>query len=259
MVPLCGVAVMAKASIPGRAKTRLVPPLSGDEAAAFNTAFLKDVFANIAAAAGEAPIAGYAAGGPAGAEAFFRDTLPPEARYFDCWFANFGECLRHATWELFSRGHDGAVVLNSDSPTLPTGLLVRTAEILAEPGDRAVLGPADDGGYYLLGLKHRHDRMYQGIDWSTEHVAQQTLARAEELGLPVHILPTWYDVDNRTALQTLHGELFEGRPFDRGGLRANEARHTAELMRRLLFESDLAYRLGIGQDAAQRGDDRWIA
>lgn len=241
--PRCGVAVMAKASIPGRAKTRLVPPLDHDEAAAFNTAFLRDVFANIGAAGGRASIGGYAAGGPSGSEAFFDDILPAGATYFECWFGHFGTCLRHATWELFDRGHESAIVLNSDSPTLPTELLVRTAEALALPGDRAVLGPSDDGGYYLLGLKQRHERMFEDIEWSTEHVAEQTRARAGELGLEVEVLPVWYDVDDAAALRTLHGELFKNRPYAQGILRANEASCTAELMRTLIDRSDLERRL----------------
>src|ERR1700691_3157490 len=76
----CGIAFMAKASTPGRTKTRLVPPLSFDEAAALNTAFLKDVAANVLlAATGAAPhagISGYAAYYPTGAEDFFHRTLP---------------------------------------------------------------------------------------------------------------------------------------------------------------------------------------
>jgi rSAM/selenodomain-associated transferase 1 len=247
--PRCGVAVMAKASIPGRAKTRLVPPLDDSEAAAFNTVFLKDVFANISAAGRYASIGGYAAGGPAGSEAFFHDILPAEAGYFECWFGDFGACLRHATWELFDRRHEGAVVLNADSPTLPTELLVRTAEVLAQPGDRAVLGPSDDGGYYLLGLKRRHQRMFEDIDWSTERVSEQTLARAEELGLTVDVLPAWYDVDDAAALRTLHDELFENRCYAGDGLRGNDAAHTVALMRTLLTRSDLARRLGVGTES----------
>lgn len=241
----CGVAVMAKASIPGHAKTRLVPPLDHAEAAAFNTAFLGDVFANIRAAAKRVSIGSYAAYGPPGSEKFFHDTLPAEAGFFECWSGDFGACLRDATWELFARGHEGAVVLNADSPTLPTDLLVETAERLCEPGDRAVLGPSDDGGYYLLGLKRRHERMFQDIDWSTDRVAEQTLARARELGLPVHVLPVWYDVDTAAALRTLHGELFGSRPCGPAALRPNHAAQTATLMSALLTHADLAGRLGV--------------
>ena len=184
---------MAKASAPGRAKTRLVPPLTFDEAAALNTAFLQDVADNVLLAsrhsAPHAGIAGYAAYGPPGSEEFFRRTLPASIGLIEAWLPNFGDCLFHTIQEIFARGHTAAVVLNSDSPTLPTALLVETAEALARPGDRAVLGPSSDGGYYLLGLKTAHRRMFEDIAWSTERVAGQTLERAREIGLEVHQLP----------------------------------------------------------------------
>ena len=215
----CGIAVMAKASAPGRTKTRLVPPLTGGEAAAFNTAFLQDISTNILEAARDLPIQPYMAYGPPGPElsvAFFRDVLPPDVRLLEAWWPDFGSCLYGAIDQLLELGHTSAVVLNSDSPTLPTSLLVATAEMLAQPGDRAVLGPSTDGGYYLLGLKSRHRRLFQDIAWSTDQVAGQTLARAAEIGLAVHLLPAWYDVDDAQSLSVLYGELFEDRPFARG-------------------------------------------
>src|SRR5215471_2898732 len=180
-VPTCGIAVMAKASIAGRTKTRLVPPLTYEEAAQCNTAFLRD-------------IADYIAYGPAHARPFFQENLPREIALIEACYPTLGECLDYTIAQLLERGHRFAVVLNSDSPTLPTSLLVETAHVLAQPGDRAVFGPAIDGGYYLLGLKAQHHRLFGDIAWSTERVAQQTLERAAELNLPVHILPTWYDV-----------------------------------------------------------------
>ena len=167
----CGVAVMAKASAPGRTKTRLVPPLTFDEAAALNTAFLRDVADNLLAAARHAAIAGYAAYAPPGSEGFFRGLLPPAIGLIDAGLPNFGDCLFRTIGEILARGHGSAVVLNSDSPTLPTAFLVETAEMLARPGERAVLGPASDGGYYLLGLKTAHRRLFDDIAWSTERVA----------------------------------------------------------------------------------------
>lgn len=152
-IPACGIAVMAKASKPGRTKTRLVPPLTFDEAAACNTAFLLDVADNILAAAYRVSIGGYMAFGPPRSEPFFQQCMPPGIGLIEAWYPDFGDCLFAAIAQLLERGHRSAVVLNSDSPTLPTGLLVETADALARPGDRAVLGPADDGGYYLLGLK----------------------------------------------------------------------------------------------------------
>jgi uncharacterized protein len=214
----CGIAIMAKASAPGRTKTRLVPPLTFEEAAALNTAFLQDIAGNLLLAGSYAGIAGYAAFAPPGTEEFFRRTLPSAVGLIDACLPNFGDCLLRVIEEIFARGHSSAVVLNSDSPTLPTALLIETAEALARPGERAVLGPSTDGGYYLLGLKTAHRRLFADIAWSTERVAAQTLERARELKLEVHMLAPWYDVDDVEGLRRLHGEVrlrqVAGRHFD---------------------------------------------
>jgi uncharacterized protein len=227
----CGIAVMAKASAPGRAKTRLVPPLDYDDAAALNTAFLHDVFDNILlaarGAAADATIAAYAAYGPPGAEDFFRSRFPG-IDLIEAWYSDFGVCLLHAIEQMFARGHEAAVVLNADSPTLPTALLNETAAALARPGDRAVLGPSSDGGYYLLGLKAAHRRLFEGIAWSTERVAEQTRERAREIGLELHVLPEWYDVDDVASLRRLHAEI-----FDSAAPMPQRPRHTAALLNEL--------------------------
>nr|HQU05183.1 DUF2064 domain-containing protein [Acidocella sp.] len=119
----------------------------------------------------------------------------------------FGRCLLHAIDGLLRAGYSAAVVLNSDSPSLPLDYLIRTAALLAAPGDRAVLGPAEDGGYYLLGLKKSYAHMFADITWSSEHVAAQTRARAAEIGLELVELPVWYDVDDAAALDRLIDEL----------------------------------------------------
>jgi uncharacterized protein len=246
----CGIAVMAKSSVPGLTKTRLVPPLTYDEAAAFNTAFLQDVAANIGAAARRAAIAGYMAFGPPGSENFFKENLGAEIGLIEVWLPDFGDCLFTAIDRLLA-DHDSAVVLNSDSPTLPTALLVETARVLAQPGDRAVIGPSTDGGYYLLGIKKRHRGLFERITWSTEHVMRQTLQRAEELGIDVHVLPPWYDVDDCDALKLLRAELFDGLSFSVTHER-HAAPHSARLLGRLLDETDLDWRLAEGVGAAQR-------
>jgi rSAM/selenodomain-associated transferase 1 len=247
----CGIAFMAKASAPGRAKTRLVPPLTFEEAAVLNTAFLQDVADNVLLAARDCDrdcsIAGYAAYGPPGSEDFFRRTLPGGVGLIEAWRQNFGDCLLHTIEEIFARGHTSAVVLNSDSPTLPTAFLVETAAALARPGDRAVLGPSSDGGYYLLGLKAAHRHMFENIAWSTEQVAKQTLERAREIGLDVHRLPVWYDVDDIDGLRRLHVELSDRQDLlDRqaaGRRRPDKSQphhavHTAALMNSLWRDRD---------------------
>ncbi|HTV35469.1 MAG TPA: TIGR04282 family arsenosugar biosynthesis glycosyltransferase [Xanthobacteraceae bacterium] len=239
----CGIAVMAKASVPGLTKTRLVPPLTHEEAAALNTAFLRDVAGNMLLAASQAAphasIAGYAAFGPPGSEEFFQRHLPHSIGLIEAWLPNFGDCLHHTICEIFARGHAAAVVLNADSPTLPTALLNETAEALAQPGDRAVLGPSRDGGYYLLGLKAAHRRMFEDIAWSTARVAEETRERAREIGLDLHVLPTWYDVDDIETLRRLHSELRICAPANARPAapdpaeRPHHAPHTAELLGRL--------------------------
>ena len=202
---------MAKAPRSGFSKTRLVPPLTAPQAAAMSAAFLRDTTENIALAARAAAIDGYVAYAPAGLEALFEGhvaagtpllladgdaALPPSVR-------GFGRCLLHAIGALLDRGYGSVCVLNSDGPTLPTAILTRAASILAEPGDRAVFGPAEDGGYYILGLKAPHAALFEDIDWSTDQVAVQTRARAAAIGLPMVELPSWYDIDDQSALERL--------------------------------------------------------
>jgi rSAM/selenodomain-associated transferase 1 len=218
----CAIAVMAKAPTPGRVKTRLVPPLTADEAMQLSGCFLQDVTANIAVAARTAPIDAYIAYAPAGSEAAFASVIAPGTGLVLAdgspdmpeGVERFGRCLLHAAQGLFALGYGAACLLNSDSPTLPTGLLVAAARALAGPGDRIVLGPADDGGYYLIGMKAPHAGLFRAVDWSTERVAAQTAARADALGLARVTLDPWYDVDDAASLTTLLDEL-DG--ADRGG------------------------------------------
>lgn len=238
------VAVMAKASEPGLAKTRLCPPLTLEEAAAFNTAFLKDVAANVARSAAGRRVATYMAFGPPGSQAFFETELPVDVGLIETWRPNFGDCLWDATRSMFELGHATACVLNSDSPTLPSAFLIEMYDALEAPGDRAVLGPSTDGGYYLLGLKARNRRMFDDIDWSTERVAEQTRERAAEIGLDLVTLPQWYDVDDAGSLRTLTGECLFEAPFS-ATRPSSPAPATAAVLKALLAKSDGAGRLGL--------------
>ena len=221
---------------------RLVPPLTFDEAAALNTAFLQDVADNVLRAARDADACGSPATPPSVRPApriFSSRILPPAIGLIEAWLPNFGDCLLRTIEQIFARGHDSAVVLNSDSPTLPTALLVETAEALARPGDRAVLGPSSDGGYYLLGLKAAHRRMFEDIAWSTERVAEQTLERAREIELDVHRLPVWYDVDDVEGLRRLHARARRPCATARlDKLAPHHAMHTAALMNSLWRDRD---------------------
>jgi uncharacterized protein len=207
---LCAVAIMAKASVAGTVKTRLVPPLTREEAAMLNTCCLADVAANVTAAAAQVSIQGFVAYDPLGSERFFQDLLPKGFKLLPPKEPTLGRSLLHAVRDLLAVGYASVCLVNADSPTLPTDLLVRAVRGLAEPGDRVVLGPAADGGYYLIGLKRVHQRLFEAIDWSTERVYRQTIMRADEIGLPVASLPEWYDVDDASTFATLVQELLAG-------------------------------------------------
>jgi hypothetical protein len=211
----CAIAVMAKAPRPNHVKTRLVPPLTPHEAASLNACFLRDVTENIREAGRAVPIAGFVAYAPEGGEALFHGMLAPGT---DLVLADgfidvppgvdgFGRSLLHAAQSLLAAGYGAVCLLNSDSPTLPTAVLREAAEVLARPGDRMVLGGADDGGYYLIGLKAPHAALFRDVTWSTDQVSAQTLAQAATLGLEVVLLPSWFDVDDAASLTRLVDDL----------------------------------------------------
>ena len=151
--------------------------------------FIRDIADNIVAAAEAPPIEGYVAYSPAGSEAAFAPLLPDGVRFLPSRRLGLGDSLLDAAADLLAAGYGAACLVNSDSPTLPTALLVEAARALAMPGDRVVLGPAEDGGYYLIGLKQPHRRLFEDIAWSTELVFAQTLDRAAEIGLDAVTLP----------------------------------------------------------------------
>jgi uncharacterized protein len=223
----CAVAIMAKAPRLGMVKTRLVPPLSAAEASALGGAFIRDTAENILAAARQAPIAGFVAYSPPGSEGDIAALLPDRIGLLPPRHAGLGISLYDAAADLFALGYGAACLVNADSPTLPTAFLAQAAAALRPPGDRVVLGPAADGGYYLIGLKRPHRRLFEDIDWSTEHVLRQTRERARELGLATVMLDEWYDVDDLASLRRLIAELCGPHPV------GYAAPHTAGLLRRI--------------------------
>jgi rSAM/selenodomain-associated transferase 1 len=206
----CALAVMIKAPRAGASKTRLVPPLTHEDAAALSVCFLRDTASNIAVAceAAEGAAQGVAVYTPVGAESAFDDLLPTNFSLLAQRGENFGERLFHAATDLLACGFDSLCLIDSDSPTLPTPSLVAAVDELSKPGERLVIGAADDGGYYLIGIKSAHARLFEEIDWSTARVFSQTLERAREIDLQVVELPAWYDVDDAATLARLCSEFF---------------------------------------------------
>ena len=222
---VCAIGVMAKAPRSGLSKTRLCPPLQSDQAAALSAAFLRDMTGKIAAAARSTPIRPFIAHAEMGTEHLFEGLLPPGTGFvladgvtgaeqpMPSGVLGFGRCLLQAIQAMLALGFGAVCVLNSDSPTLPSAVLTDAVRALLAPGERVVLGPAEDGGYYLLGMKAVHARLFANIAWSTDSVAEATRSRARGLDLEIVELPVWYDVDDDSALRRLIAELVvEGKP-----------------------------------------------
>jgi rSAM/selenodomain-associated transferase 1 len=198
---------MAKAPRPGKVKTRLTPPLTPDQASALNICFIRDTTENIQQVTEASNSAGLVAYTPVGEESAFDGLLPNGFQLLAQRGDGFGERLFYACEDLFACGYSAVCLIDSDSPTMPQGALLQAVERLSRAGDRMVLGGSDDGGYYLIGLKRPHHRLFEQIDWSTERVFEQTLERAREIGLTTELLPTWYDVDDAATLERLQREL----------------------------------------------------
>lgn len=232
----CAIAVMAKAPAAGGSKTRLVPRMTGAQAAALSGAFLADITANIAAAARLAPVDGWVAFAPAGEEGTFAPYVCPETSFVLADGAggiapgvgSLGRCLLHAARALLGRGYGAVCLVNSDSPTLPTAILARAAETLIAAPDQVVLGPAEDGGYYLIGMTQPHAALFRDISWSSGAVAAETRARADAARLRLTEFEPWYDVDDPASLDRLAAAL--ARPADP---RSFAAPATARLLTRL--------------------------
>jgi uncharacterized protein len=203
------IIVMAKQPQVGKTKTRLLPALSLGEAADLYQALLLDTLSLLA----DQPWAELAVAiTPPGSRPYFESITPPGTLLLPVDGGDIGECLAQALEVALGMGYRKALALNSDGPSLPAQYLERAALYLEEA--ELVLGPAEDGGYYLVGMSRLHAAIFKGIDWSTAQVFSQTLDRAAGLGLRVALTPAWYDVDTPADLYRLQKEL-ESLPADR--------------------------------------------
>jgi rSAM/selenodomain-associated transferase 1 len=193
--------VIAKRPAPGQTKTRLCPPLSPEQAAQLYECFLKDTLAAARAVPGAARLINYA---PSDADGYFAGLAADFGRLPQVG-ADLGQRLNHALTRCLEEGFRRAVIMDSDSPTLPADYVVQAFEAL-ESAD-VVLGPCEDGGYYLIGLTRPQPRLLREVQMSTPRVLEDTLALARAAGLRVALLPRWYDVDTVVELERLRADL----------------------------------------------------
>jgi rSAM/selenodomain-associated transferase 1 len=197
---------MAKAPEAGQVKTRLCPPLSHEEAAELYRCFLMDKIAQVQAVPAAEPVLAYA---PDGAAGIF-EKLAPGFRLLPQRGGDLTSRLVSVLEELFGAGFDAVIVIDSDTPTLPSGLLALAVSHMASPAHELVLGPSEDGGYYLIGLRRIHRTLFEGMPWSTPVVFGETVRRARALDLAVLTLAPWYDVDTGADLARLTAEVEAG-------------------------------------------------
>lgn len=190
--------LFAKAPIPGRVKTRLTPPLSPEQAAEFHWACVCDAWERVEQMT-------------AASRYFYSDNAlpnpespaPPQQVALQRG-ADLGDRMLNCFQDLRARGHHRVLIVGSDSPTLPPAYIAQGLEAL-ERAD-AVLGPSEDGGYYAIGCREPYPEMFAGVPWSSGETLQRTEASLRALGLRVHHLPTWYDVDTPRDLCRLAAE-----------------------------------------------------
>jgi rSAM/selenodomain-associated transferase 1 len=196
--------VVSKRPEAGKTKTRLSPPLTGQQAAELYHCFLLDTLDLMLEAAIARPVLAYT---PDEALPFFRELVPPGFDLVPQVGADLGARLYNVLSCYLQGDYGQAVVMDSDSPTLPVAVLKQAFRELDDPAVDVVLGPCEDGGYYLIGLKAPCASLFRDIPMSTPQVTAETLSRAREEGLRVVQLPTWYDVDVYADLQRLDEEL----------------------------------------------------
>ncbi len=214
------VAIMAKAPRPGEVKTRLAAALGATQAAELYRCFLLDGIERVRALEAASPVIAYA---PADSRGEI-ERLAPGFTLVPQEGADLGARLANLFEHLLASGHEAALVVGSDIPTLPAAFLRQALDLGAAPGVDVVLGPSEDGGYYLIGLRVLHRDLFDGIAWSTSQVLVKTIERAEAAGLKTACLPSWFDVDTPEDLERLKASLAE--------TEGPEPRHT----RRFLME-----------------------
>ena len=194
--------VVAKRPAPGKTKTRLSPPLTPELASALYESFLFDALDQMRQVADSHHVIAYLD------EPDYFKRLAPDFELIPQEGHDLGERLDRAITSYISRGYQRVVIMDSDSPTLPPIYLSHAFHALSDGAD-VVLGPCDDGGYYLIGLRKPAPRLLREVHMSTPTVAAETMALAKEEGLNLVTLPTWYDIDGIASLSRLIKEIEE--------------------------------------------------
>ena len=192
--------LFAKEPRPGQVKTRLAAATSLAWAARVADAFLRDQLERLA----RIPARLVLAFTPASARPFFESVsgsfaLTPQVE------GDLGQRMRAFFEQQLAGGADAIVLLGTDSPTVPLAFVEQAFRELKQAD--LVLGPATDGGYYLIGIGRRLPPIFEGVAWSTRRVLAETIERLDDPAWRLALLPPWYDVDTLDDWNLLRGHL----------------------------------------------------
>lgn len=193
------VVVMARAPKAGTVKTRLCPPLTVEEAAVFYECLLHDSLRKLGSSAAWDLWIAYTPG----SRGYFQGYRKLFFRLLQQRGGSLGARMHALFRDLFDLKYRSVILLGSDIPGITIAAIDQACQQLAVGDRNVVLGPADDGGYYLIGLTEPCDALFRNIAWSTADVLEQTLAQVTEQGLRVSTVQSTYDVDRASDLERL--------------------------------------------------------
>ncbi|MBT5549804.1 MAG: glycosyltransferase [Nitrospina sp.] len=198
------VVLFARDPVLGKVKTRLSPFLDDETILQLYTCFLHDSLDKIRQVENADLFIGIS---PSNQSGFFTGMPGSDMRIFVQEGKELGDKMRRAIQDRFAEGYERVVIIGSDSPSLPVSYIERA---LASDKDM-VLGPSTDGGYYLIGMKGALTEVFEGVTWGTEKVLQETCDHLVQNGVPLELLPVWYDIDSPEDLKFFktHLQLIE--------------------------------------------------
>ena len=200
------IAIFARLPAKGRVKTRIARALGPQRARELHRACLQSTALLVDSLPRGIDRFLYCTGKPERARlAARRLGLPNSLQVREQAGGSLGRRLAKALEALLGEGYERVLFLGSDSPTVSRRSLLRAAGALDY--SHAVIGPAEDGGYYLLGARVFRPEMFSGIDWGTDRAFEQTRAGMRKAGLRVTVLSQWYDVDRPDDLLKLKRDV----------------------------------------------------
>jgi rSAM/selenodomain-associated transferase 1 len=209
--------VFVKVPEPGQVKTRLSPPLSSQEACRLYTAFIQDLFDRVGRLKKVRGTVFYTGG----ELDVLRDYIPKSYEEIAQEGESLGDRMSAAFEHLLAGEGRTAILIGSDSPDIPVQYIKRA--FLKLKHKDVVLGPAADGGYYMVGLRAPAPALFAGVEWGEHLVLKQTLDNIKSQQLTLSLMPLWYDVDTPASLRLLR-DMIRARRIERSGrLMATEA------------------------------------